>query len=73
MRTRNGLLIGLVLALQGLMLGGQVMATEKPDYTLVSEGPVIEIRRYAPQLLAETDVTGDFDEVGGEAFLIPTS
>jgi hypothetical protein len=67
-RTGNGILLGLVLALQGLLLGGPVMATEEPNYSLVSEGSVFEIRRYAPQLLAETEVTGRFDEVGDEAF-----
>ncbi|WPL17351.1 SOUL heme-binding protein [Thiorhodovibrio winogradskyi] len=68
MRTRDPLLIGLVLAVQGFLPGGQVMATEEPDYAVVSEGPVFEVRRYAPQVLAETEVTGRFDKVGGEAF-----
>ncbi|EIC23817.1 SOUL family heme-binding protein [Thiorhodovibrio frisius] len=44
------------------------MATEEPAYTLVREGPDFELRRYAPQLLAETEVSGDFDDVGGDAF-----
>lgn len=68
MRTGNRFLVALVVALHGFFLGGQAMATEEPAYELVSDGPVFEIRRYAPQLLAETEVTGAFDEVGGEAF-----
>lgn len=68
MRTGNRLLVWLVLLLPGLLIGGQVMATEEPAYTLVREGSGFEVRRYAPQLLAETEVSGDFDEVGGEAF-----
>lgn len=44
------------------------MATEEPAYEVVREGPVFELRRYQPQLLAETEVQGRFDKVGGKAF-----
>ncbi|MCF8016864.1 MAG: heme-binding protein, partial [Chromatiaceae bacterium] len=46
------------------------MATEEPAYEVVREGPGFELRRYQPQLLAETKVQGRFDKVGGEAFRI---
>jgi hypothetical protein len=48
--------------------GGQAMAIEEPGYEVVREGPVFELRRYQPQLLAETEVQGRFDKVGGKAF-----
>lgn len=68
MRTGNRLLVWLVLLLPGLLMGGQVMATDEPAYTLLREGSGFEVRRYASQLLAETEVSGDFEDVGGEAF-----
>jgi hypothetical protein len=50
--------------------GGQAMAIEEPDYAVVREGAGFELRRYGPQLLAETEVQGRFDKVGGDAFRI---
>jgi hypothetical protein len=46
------------------------MAIEEPAYQVVREGPEFELRRYQPQLLAETKVQGRFDKVGGKAFRI---
>lgn len=48
--------------------GGQAMATEEPAYEVVREDSGFELRRYQPQLLAETKVQGRFDKVGGKAF-----
>ncbi len=70
MRTGNGLLVCLVLTLQGLFWGGPVMATEEPSYDVLKESREFELRRYAPQLLAETEVSGAFDTVGNQAFRI---
>jgi len=46
------------------------MAYEEPDYTVVHIGDHYEIRRYEPFIVAETDVAGDFDDAGSEAFRI---
>ena len=46
------------------------MAIEEPGYAIVREGPDFELRRYQPQLLAETEVRGRFDQAGGKAFRI---
>ena len=53
-----------------LTLKGLLMATEEPKYTLIQKNEVFEIREYAPYLVAQTEVTGTFDEIGGKAFRI---
>jgi hypothetical protein len=46
------------------------MAIEEPNYTLIKKYDVFEIREYTPFLVAQTEVTGTFDERGGKAFRI---
>lgn len=46
------------------------MANEQPQYDVVQAYVGFELRRYAPYNVAETRVTGDFEEVGNEAFRI---
>ena len=46
-------------ALLILMIPAMAMAIEEPDY---------ELRTYAPYIVAEVDVQGDFDEAGRDAF-----
>ena len=59
-----------VLALLLAVFGGQVMAIEEPVYETLRQGPDFELRRYAPLRLAEVEVSGGFDAVGGKAFRI---
>ncbi len=46
------------------------MAIEEPKYTVIQKNDTFEIREYAPFLVAQTEVTGSFDEMGGKAFRI---
>jgi hypothetical protein len=62
----------LLFAIAGLLLleGGAAMAIESPDYEVVETYPRFELRRYPPYLVAQTEVTGTFEEVGGKGFRI---
>ena len=44
------------------------MAIETPRYQVLKELGDIELREYPASVVAQTDVEGDRDEVGGEAF-----
>ncbi len=45
-----------------------VIAIEKARYDVLEKSEDFELRRYASQIVAETLVDGDFDEVGNEGF-----
>ena len=53
-----------------LALKGTLMAIEEPKYTVIQKNDAFEIRQYAPYVVAQTEVTGNFDEMGGKAFRI---
>ncbi|MGB8635432.1 MAG: heme-binding protein [Rhodanobacteraceae bacterium] len=44
------------------------MATEEAQYSVVLKEQNFELRHYAPQIVAETVVDGDFDGAGNKAF-----
>ncbi|NBC12437.1 MAG: heme-binding protein [Gammaproteobacteria bacterium] len=44
------------------------MATEEPSHRVVETYPELELRRYAPHLVAETVVDAGFDKAGNRAF-----
>ena len=67
-RQLRGTLIGIGAML--LLAGANAVAIEEPKYEVVKTYPDFELRRYAPYLVAETEVNGDFDEVGNKAFRI---
>ncbi|KPK12009.1 MAG: heme-binding protein [Acidithiobacillales bacterium SG8_45] len=59
----------IVFAVAAMWGGGiDVMAIEEAEYTVVIKEGDFEIRDYAPHVLAETIVEGDFDEAGNKAF-----
>lgn len=53
-----------------VLAGGFVMAVEKSKYEVVKSEGDFELRQYSPQIVAETIVEGEFDEVGNEGFRI---
>jgi len=64
------LLARLLILLPLFLIGSNAMALEEPQYRLVATYPEFELRRYAPYLVAETEVRGDFEQVGNQAFRI---
>ncbi len=52
------------------ILKGTLMAIEEPKYTVIQKNDTFEIREYAPYVVAQTQVSGTFDETGGKAFRI---
>jgi hypothetical protein len=53
-----------------LLHSTNAMAIEEPEYEVVLETPTYEVRQYAPYLVAEVDVDGDFRSAGNDAFRI---
>lgn len=53
-----------------LILKGTLMAIEEPKYTVIEKNESFELRRYTPYVIAQTKVSGSFDDRDGEAFKI---
>lgn len=66
-RTKTTTILTVLVALVG-MVGGPAMAIEEPKFTRVEKSGDFEIRAYAPYLVAETLVSGEFDDAGNEGF-----
>ena len=69
-RTVCGPRIALLAALAASFLASPevAMAIEQPEYTVVRQEGAFELRRYAPYLLAETEVESEFMQAGNVAF-----
>jgi hypothetical protein len=52
------------------MIPAIAMAIEEPEYQVVGQYADFELRLYAPYIVAEVDIQGEFDEAGGDAFRI---
>ena len=51
-----------------LLVTGAAQAVEEAEYTVVLEDGEFEIREYAPSIVAETVVSGEFEDAGSRAF-----
>ena len=62
-------LFTLALALaSALLLAPPAMAIDEPSFRVIESAPPVEIRDYAPFVVAETRVAGGFRDVGNEGF-----
>ena len=57
-----------LLGVSSLLVAKSAMAIEKAKYTVLEKEDAFEIRQYDPQIVAETYVEGDLEEVGTEGF-----
>jgi len=53
-----------------MLAGGNLMAVEEVKYEVLESKGDFELRQYLPDIVAETIVEGEFDEVGNEGFRI---
>ena len=66
--NKNRLLTGVVTVAAQVLTVGVAMAIEEPVYEVVASHGDVEIRRYAPMILAGTQVDSEFERAGNEAF-----
>jgi effector-binding domain-containing protein len=59
-----------VLLTVSFITGGEkcAVAIEEASFTVIEQNGDIELRQYAPHIVAETTVEGTFDQVGSEGF-----
>lgn len=63
------IIIGISVLLLGLVLSGPIISNvEHPKYDVVSTHKTIEIRSYAPKIIAEVTVEGERDEAINKGF-----
>jgi hypothetical protein len=67
MRRETGIIRGIALFLL-IITGGCASVSEEAKYSVLLKEGDLELRRYEPQIVAETIVEGEFDEVGNKAF-----
>ncbi|MGJ8619265.1 MAG: SOUL family heme-binding protein [Methylophilaceae bacterium] len=51
-----------------LLFSVTAMATEEPKYNVIQKSGQFELREYAPQIIAETEVSGDLDDASSAGF-----
>ena len=57
-----------LLTVSSLLVAKSTLAVEKAKYTVLEKDDSFEIRQYEAQIVAETFVEGDLEEVGNEGF-----
>jgi hypothetical protein len=50
------------------LINFRAMATEEPEFTLISQENAIEVREYQPKIIARVEVEGDFDDASSKGF-----
>jgi hypothetical protein len=61
-------LVFLLAALSLLLAGNDAMATLEARFTIIEKEKDFELRRYEPQIVAQTAVEGDFTDAGNTGF-----
>ena len=50
------------------LINFRAMATEEPEFILISQENAIEVREYQPKIIARVEVEGDFDDASSKGF-----
>ena len=58
----------MLIAVFSVMTTGHLMATEEAEYRVLLQEDAFEIREYAPSIVAEVIVNGDFEDASSAAF-----
>jgi hypothetical protein len=53
-----------------ILISNSIMATDEPEFKLILKEDKFEIREYAPKIIAQVEVFGDFDDVSSKGFKI---
>lgn len=61
-------LMNVLFFLAGMTFGSPAQAAEEPPHTITFSRGAIEIRNYAPMILAEVDASGDMAEASNRGF-----
>ena len=67
MRNRNKKEFAIATVLAAL-ISGEALAVEEAQYEVIEKDDIIEIRSYAPSIVAETVVYDEFEDAGNRAF-----
>ena len=53
-----------------ILISNSLMATDEPEFKLILKEDKFEIREYAPKIIAQVEVFGDFDEASSKGFKV---
>ena len=53
-----------------ILISSSIMATDEPDFNLILKEDRFEIREYAPKIIAQIEVFGDFDQASSKGFKV---
>ena len=53
-----------------ILISNSIMATDEPDFNLILKEDRFEIREYAPKIIAQIEVFGDFDQASSKGFKV---
>lgn len=53
-----------------ILISNSLMATDEPEFKLILKEDKFEIREYAPKIIAQVEIFGDFDDASSKGFKI---
>ena len=53
-----------------ILISNPLMATDEPEFKLILKEDKFEIREYAPKIIAQVEIFGDFDDASSKGFKI---